>query len=71
MVGIDLDNHINFINRSAARMLSVKQDEAIGRHIHELISMSELPRIIETGRTELNRELELKDGSKIVTSRFP
>ncbi|MEZ0480439.1 sigma 54-interacting transcriptional regulator [Planococcus sp. SSTMD024] len=71
MVGIDLDNHINFINRSAARMLSVKQDEAIGRHIHELISMSELPRVIETGRTELNRELELKDGSKIVTSRFP
>ncbi|WP_121299928.1 sigma-54 interaction domain-containing protein [Planococcus citreus] len=71
MVGIDLDNHINFINRSAARMLSVKQGEAIGRHIHELISMSELPRIIETGRTELNRELELKDGSKIVTSRFP
>ncbi|MBU9672744.1 sigma-54-dependent Fis family transcriptional regulator [Planococcus sp. CP5-4] len=71
MVGIDLDNHIHFINRSAARMLSVKQDEAIGRHIHELISMSELPRVIETGRTELNRELELKDGSKIVTSRFP
>ncbi|ANU17075.1 Fis family transcriptional regulator [Planococcus maritimus] len=71
MVGIDLDNHIHFINRSAARMLSVKQDEAIGRHIHELISMSELPRILETGRTELNRELELKDGSKIVTSRFP
>ncbi|MFC4712025.1 sigma 54-interacting transcriptional regulator [Planococcus dechangensis] len=71
MVGIDCNNHINFINRSAARMLGVEQQSAIGRHIHELISMSELPRIAQTGRTELNRELELKDGSKIVTSRFP
>ncbi|MBW9234689.1 hypothetical protein JQK62_21050 [Leptospira santarosai] len=35
------------------------------------IPSSELPRIFETGRTEVNRELMLSNGTKIVTSRFP
>lgn len=71
MIGIDKTSHITFINKSAARMLEVTVDETIGRHIHEFITLSELPRIYETGRVELNKELELKNGSKIVTSRFP
>ncbi|HSI65993.1 MAG TPA: sigma-54-dependent Fis family transcriptional regulator [Planococcus sp. (in: firmicutes)] len=71
MIGIDQNSRINFMNRSASRMLGVEPDDALGRHIHEFISMSELPRIYETGRTELNKELELKNGSRIVTSRFP
>lgn len=71
MIGIDKTSRITFINKSAARMLEVTVDETIGRHIHEFISLSELPRIYETGRIELNKELELKNGSKIVTSRFP
>lgn len=71
MIGIDHQSHIIFMNRSASRMLEHDSKEAIGKHIHELISTSELPRIYETGRTELNRELQLKNGLKIVTSRFP
>lgn len=71
MIGIDRESHIIFMNRSASRMLEKSARDAIGKHIHELISSSELPRIYETGRTELNRELRLKNGLKIVTSRFP
>lgn len=71
MIGIDRESHIIFMNRSASRMLEKYAKDAIGKHIHELISSSELPRIYETGRTELNRELQLKNGLKIVTSRFP
>ena len=71
MIGIDRKGRINFINKSASRMIEVTAEEAIGHPINELITMSELPRIFETGRTELNRELELKNGLKIVTSRFP
>lgn len=71
MIGIDKTSHITFINKSAARMLGVQVEDTIGRHIHEFISLSELPRIYETGRIELNKELELKNGSTIVTSRFP
>ncbi|MGI2326620.1 sigma 54-interacting transcriptional regulator [Planococcus sp. YIM B11945] len=71
MVGIDRNNRIIFLNKSAARMLDVAIDSVIGQPIHELIPASELPRIYETGRTDLNRELQLTNGSKIVTSRFP
>ena len=71
MIGIDKTSHITFMNKSAARMLEVSAEETIGRHIHEFISLSELPRIYETGRVELNKELELENGSTIVTSRFP
>lgn len=71
MIGIDQTSHIIFMNRSASRMLEKDSRDAIGKHIHELISTSELPRIYETGRIELNRELQLKNGLKIVTSRFP
>ncbi len=71
MIGIDEESHIIFMNRSASRMLEQDPDTVIGKHIHELISSSELPRIYETGRIELNRELQLKNGLKIVTSRFP
>lgn len=71
MIGIDRKSRINFINKSAARMIDVDAASAIGRPINELITLSELTRIYETGRTELNRELVLKNGMKIVTSRFP
>ncbi|RLQ92149.1 sigma-54-dependent Fis family transcriptional regulator [Planomicrobium sp. Y74] len=71
MIGIDQTSHIIFMNRSASRMLEKDSGDVIGKHIHELISTSELPRIYETGRIELNRELQLKNGLKIVTSRFP
>ncbi|HSP20834.1 MAG TPA: sigma-54-dependent Fis family transcriptional regulator [Planococcus sp. (in: firmicutes)] len=71
MIGIDRKGRVNFINKSAARMIEVDAKEAMGHPINELITMSELPRIFETGRTELNRELVLKNGLKIVTSRFP
>lgn len=71
MIGIDQTSHIIFMNRSASRMLEKDSGDVIGKHIHELISTSELPRIFETGRIELNRELQLKNGLKIVTSRFP
>lgn len=71
MIGIDRSSHIIFMNRSASRMLEKDSVEVIGKHIHEIISTSELPRIYETGRVELNRELQLINGLKIVTSRFP
>ena len=71
MIGIDKEGHVNFINKSAARMVNVDIDSALGRPVNEIITSSELTRIYETGRTELNRELILKNGTKIVTSRFP
>ncbi len=71
MVGVDKNSLINFFNKSAARMTNVTAEDAVGRHIYEVIPTSALPRIFESGRTELNKELVLSNGAKIVTSRFP
>jgi len=71
MVGVDSKGKINFFNKSAERMTDVEADHALGRHIYEVIPSSALPRIFESGRTELNKELTLSNGLKIVTSRFP
>lgn len=71
MVGIDRHGEVMFVNRSALRMLGVDEEDAMGRAIHDLIPSSELPRIFETGKPELNRELELQNKLKIVASRFP
>jgi PAS domain S-box-containing protein len=71
MIGIDAKGTINFFNKSAERMIDVSNSEAIGKNIYEVIPSSALPRIFESGRIELNKELVLNNGSKIVTSRFP
>ena len=71
MIGIDSKGNVNFFNKSAERMTDISIDQAIGKPIYEVIPSSELLRIFETGRTELNKELTLSNGLKIVTSRFP
>lgn len=71
MIGIDAKGIINFFNKSAERMIDFSNSEAIGKNIYEVIPSSALPRIFESGRIELNKELVLTNGSKIVTSRFP
>jgi len=71
MIGIDDQGIVNFFNKSAEKMTKMPVEEAIGKHVHEVISLSELPRIFETGCFELNKELTLESGTKIVTSRYP
>ncbi|WP_144511041.1 sigma 54-interacting transcriptional regulator [Bacillus sp. FJAT-22090] len=71
MVGVNDKGIVNFFNKSAAKMTQISIDQAIGKPVHEVISLSELPRIFETGRVELNKELTLESGTKIVTSRYP
>lgn len=71
MIGIDSRGIVHFFNKSAERMTGMPLEQAIGKHVHEVIGLSELPRIFETGRVELNKELTLESGTKIVTSRYP
>ncbi len=71
MIGIDDQGIVNFFNKSAERMTQISAEEAIGKPVKKVISLSELPRVFETGIIELNKELTLESGSKIVTSRYP
>ncbi|MET0959428.1 MAG: sigma 54-interacting transcriptional regulator [Psychrobacillus psychrotolerans] len=71
MIGIDDQGIVNLFNKSAEKMTHISVDNAIGKHVHEVISLSELPRVFDSGRIELNKELILESGTKIVTSRYP
>jgi PAS domain S-box-containing protein len=71
MVGINEKGYVDFINKSACKMVGYPIDEALGKPIREVIPSSELPRVFRTGRSEVNKELVLANGLKIMTSRFP
>lgn len=71
MIGIDRLGTINFFNRSAERMTGVQIEDAMGKHVNEVIPTSELIRVFTSGQSELNQELTLANGLEIVTSRHP
>ncbi|KXH87497.1 sigma 54-interacting transcriptional regulator [Sporosarcina sp. HYO08] len=71
MVGINEDGVVDFFNESASKMIGIPLAQAIGRPITEVIPTTELPRVLEMGRAEVNQELVLGNGLKIVTSRYP
>ncbi|KIL44323.1 sigma-54-dependent Fis family transcriptional regulator [Jeotgalibacillus soli] len=71
MIGIDCDYRIILFNKRASEMIGIDQDKAMHQSIYNVIPLSGLPRIIETGRTESNQELLLDNGHKVVTTRIP
>lgn len=71
MIGINRAGSIDFLNQSAARMLQVLPEKVVGQSIFSVIPTSGLVRVFETGIAELNDELQLTTGIKIVSSRYP
>lgn len=71
MIVINKHCDIILFNKSAERMTGTNRKEAIGKHILDVISNSELPRVLETRRTYANQELVLNNGVKIITTRMP
>jgi len=71
MIGIDENLKVDFFNKSAARMIGVPIEEAIGKSIVDVIPTTKLQDVFESGESELNQELVLGNGLEIVTSRYP
>lgn len=71
MIGIDEEGAVDFFNKSASKMIGFPIEEAIGRMITDVVPTTELPRVFDSGRAELNEEQILGNGLKIVTSRYP
>jgi PAS domain S-box-containing protein len=71
MVGIDNRETIILFNRSAEKMIGIPAEEALGKHIYEVIPKSGLPKVLATQRNEINKELVLENGLKIITNRIP
>ncbi|MBO0600294.1 sigma 54-interacting transcriptional regulator [Sporosarcina sp. E16_3] len=71
MVGIDEEGTVDFFNKSASKMIGFPIEEAVGQMITDVIPTTELPRVFNLGKAELNEEQILGNGLKIVTSRYP
>ena len=71
IISIDQGGLVTSFNASAARMTGVNRKKVMGRPIHEIIPDSRLPQVVSSGRSEINQQLTLESGTKIVTSRHP
>ena len=47
MIGIDDQGIVNLFNKSAEKMTHISVDNAIRKHEHEVLSLSELPRVLD------------------------
>lgn len=71
MIVVDKNSLIILINKSAAEMIGEEREEALGKHVVDIIPTSRLPIILKTGRSEMNKEQMLANGQKIITTRIP
>ncbi|MCF6137837.1 sigma 54-interacting transcriptional regulator [Pseudalkalibacillus berkeleyi] len=71
MVAIDQQRRITIMNKSARIMTGLQDYPVIGEEITTLIPNSELPKVLDHGKTEINKEQVLDNGRKIITTRTP
>ena len=70
IVVIGMDCKITIFNRAAETLVGVKQEDAIGKDVREIIQDTKLPMILESGIAELDRQQNIGN-IKIITSRVP
>ncbi|QHT47104.1 sigma-54-dependent Fis family transcriptional regulator [Bacillus sp. SB49] len=71
MIVIGENSRVSFVNQSAARILDKDKREIVGFPVTDVIPASRLPRILASRKKELNQQLELENGKKVITTRIP
>ncbi|MEH6891309.1 sigma 54-interacting transcriptional regulator [Bacillus sp. JJ864] len=71
MIVVDQEGYVLLFNKSAERMTGYKREEVVNKYILEVIPTSKLLRIIRTKQIEINQELTLDNGKKIISTRIP
>ncbi len=69
-IAVDMNGNVTLFNRAAEKIIKVKEKDALGRHIEDVLPSTRLPYILQTGESELNRRQIVADIS-IITSRMP
>lgn len=70
IVAIDSEGYITQFNKSYGRFLKINPEDAIGKHVTDIIENTRLHIVAETGEREEGYIQEI-DGKKIVASRIP
>ncbi|MFG6148580.1 sigma 54-interacting transcriptional regulator [Halobacillus sp. B23F22_1] len=71
MIVIGDDERVSFLNKSGEKILGKVRSTIIGKDVREVIPASGLPQLLETKTKEINQELELENGKKVITTRIP
>ncbi len=67
---IIIDHKGNIIKFKYERLLDVKEEEVIGRHVTEVIENTRLHIVLKTGHPEIG-DVQMIRGNNVVTSRIP
>lgn len=70
IIAIDKNLNVIMFNNAAEQIVGIKAYEAFGKKINNVLSTSQLPKIIESGRTDINSLMYI-NGKKIITNRAP
>ncbi|MGF9963080.1 sigma 54-interacting transcriptional regulator [Bacillus rhizoplanae] len=71
MIVVNKDGNVLLFNKSAERMIGYKSEDVVNKYILEVIPTSKLLRIVRTKQIEINQELTLHNGKKIISTRIP
>lgn len=69
-VVVDEDAKIIYINNEYCQFLEVKREDAIGKHVTEVIENTEMHEILESGRTDIAAPQYIK-GTYMLANRVP
>lgn len=70
IVVVDANGFVIMINRAYANFLGIKPEEAIGKHVTDVIENTRLHIVIETGKAEIGQIQRIKNNDS-VTLRIP
>lgn len=70
LIVIDREGYVRIINQTATNFIEVG-DDAIGKHINDVIPNSRLPHILQTRQKEVNKKFKINGNREIVTTRIP
>ncbi|MFC2948224.1 sigma 54-interacting transcriptional regulator [Virgibacillus sediminis] len=71
MIVIDNKGIVQFVNKSAERIVDIKKEDFIGKHIELVVPNTRLPQVLRSERKEVNQKLLLGNGKKVITTRIP
>ena len=70
LVIVDKDARITLMNQTFLDLLGLSRDQAVGRHVLEVLPHSELPEVLKTGRID-KADIWPINGNDTVVTRFP
>ncbi|MEN1970146.1 sigma 54-interacting transcriptional regulator [Lentibacillus sp. N15] len=71
MIVIDNQEIVQFVNKSTERIMEIPRKTFEGKPITDFISQSRLPHVLHSREKEVNQQLILENGKRLITTRIP